>query len=411
MELKERLVGDSASWFEDYLSGLAPATGSKYRGYFLRFLEYADLTSEQLYDMHRENSKHEDTRRKKLVPKKVYDFLEHLITKEGMASGTARNAQSAIRGFFKANELDFSTNGKKLKVLVKEIPNISKPQLRKILDLTGSTRMHAVIYTARDSGLRVSDVCNIKVSDIESVLSGNVEFYTWKTKQIKTGQNASPVIGPDAINWIKLWWSYRKERGFESEYLFTTVRSIKANEFMGRKRGEVVKGEKVDPGNISQVFRTLRNKAGLKESRVSIHSLRKYHKTSLEYAGVPTSWINKMQGRRGEGSGQIYTQPNPEQLIDIYSKAYHGLSISGEATSQDIQEIQQQNIELLGRLAQLEKLVHERDKAYNQMDTDRNPTTPEELDELRTLTNTLLKAQERLDNKVDQLIHTTEPKP
>ncbi len=354
MEQKERLVGDSASWFEDYLSGLAPVTAVKYRRYFLRFLEYADLTSEQLYDMHRENSKHEDTRRKKLVPKMVYGFLEHLMKNEGIASGTARNVQNAIRGFFKANELDYSTNGKKLKVEIKEIPNISKPQLRKILDLTGSTRMHAIIYTARDSGLRVSDVCNIKVSDIRAVLSDKIEFFTWETKQIKTGQYASPVIGPDAIKWIRLWWNYRQEQGIKSEYLFTTVRSIKANEFMGRVRGEVVKGEKVEPGNISQVFRTLRNKAGLKEHRVSIHSLRKYHKTSLEYAGVPTSWINRMQGRRGEGTGGIYTKPDSKMLIEIFTKGYHSLELT-KISGVDPAEVK----DLEGRIAELEEIIKE----------------------------------------------------
>lgn len=330
-----RLVGDSWLWFKDELSGKADKTQKNYLKNFMGFLEFYDYTTESLFEEHLANTRAEDPRKKKLVPKKLVRFQRHLMDERGLKSGTVREVEKAVASFFRANEVDFKMNGGKIKVETSEIPTIQKEELVLLLSLTGSIRMKAGIHTLKDGGMRVGDLCNIRVEDVKDCLTGKLEYYTWEFKQEKTGGYANPVIGPEAIKWLKLWMRKREMEGIESEWLFTTVEN-----YRGRPTGSKLKGD-----NLSQLFLHLRNKAGLKEKRVSIHSLRKYHKTTLEYAGVPTSWVNKMQGRKGEGTGGIYTKPNPEQLIEIYSKGYPKLSLKEEISHEDVEDLQKQIIE------------------------------------------------------------------
>ena len=95
----------------------------------------------------------------------------------------------------------------------------------------------------------------------------------------------------------------------------------------------------MDEGTVVEAFRRLVKKANLKplpgETRLpGLHYLRQHHKTTLEYAGVPISWVNKMQGRIGEGTGGTYIKPNPDQLIEMFKKGYPALNT--QATGQRI---------------------------------------------------------------------------
>jgi len=65
-----------------------------------------------------------------------------------------------------------------------------------------------------------------------------------------------------------------------------------------------------------------------------------------------------MQGRKGEGTGGAYTKPNPEQLIDVYSKAYHALQLTEipkvdpdefESMKQELESLRSMVITRLGR--------------------------------------------------------------
>ena len=125
----------------------------------------------------------------------------------------------------------------------------------------------------------------------------------------------------------------RSRKGFVDK----NGREVKANE----------KGGFADLGSFSAAFSRYVKEANIKpasgeKKKPSIHSLRKHHKTNLEYAGVPTSWVNKIQGRAGDGSGQVYTRPNPQQLIEMYYRGYDELRIEGGAVTEDIEQMKDQ---------------------------------------------------------------------
>jgi len=365
MERKnERLQGDSWLYFNDALKGLDENTSDQYLKRFIEFLEFYDYTTETLFNEQLAASKADDPRKKKLIPMKVVQFQEKLI-ENGLKSGSTMNVEKALRKFFKANELDFKINGNKIVSESDEIPGITKAQLKQIFDLTGSVRMKTIIVMARDSGLRIGDLCNLKIKEFDPVITNpKLEFHTIEITQEKLRGTAkrlkaNPVFGPESLYWLRKWISERDKIKTDSEFLFVNVKDVQEHiQSKGQKHKKTNKGDKVDSANISVIFRQLRDKSGLKETGVSIHSLRKMFKTSLEYVGVQTSWVNKFSGRKGEGTGGIYLKPVPEELINVYKNAYSALSFGEETNIEKIESIEEQNRILQNRIRELEESQH-----------------------------------------------------
>lgn len=218
-----------------------------------------------------------------------------------------------------------------------KISYISKEQIRKVLNTTSSYKMKAIILFARDSGLRTGDITNLPIRVVRAALDDpSIKFHTFEWRRIMTKDFATPVIGPDSLDAVRTWMNYRVKvlelSAEDGDPLFCVEKTRKGyTTKSGRKVKEAIRGDFMDVNYMSNAFRRLVKKADLKplpgETRLPcLHSLRKLHNTTLEYAGVPTSWINKMQGRAGKGTEGIYTKPNPDQLIEMYKKGYPALS-------------------------------------------------------------------------------------
>lgn len=347
-----RFLGDSWFWFRNFLEGKSRSTRRNYIHDLKGFMEHYDYTTESLFQEQLRNcNDNGDPRRKKIIGMKLVSYQRHLMESEGKASGTVDNIFKAVKAFFRVNELDFQLNDNRIKVDKKEINSIQKEEIQIISDICGSVRFKALMHLLKDGGMRVGDASLVRMETIRPVLEGDTkvrddrEFFTWELKQEKTGRMANPVIGPEAIDWIRKWVGQMERMGIESEWLFCTVGNYSTYKSVGdRSSGD----------NFGQLFRHYRDNAGLEG--ISIHSLRKYHKTNLEYAGVPASWVNKMQGRKGEGTGGIYTKPNPDQLIDVYSKAYPILSLEVQLDA----EVEEQK----EKIAELEAKVLEMTSAF-----------------------------------------------
>lgn len=370
-----RFCGESWDYYKHYLDGIEVSTRVGYIRYFAEFLEWLDVDTEQLYSDYKAMVDDPDPRAKKKMGMQVVRFQKYLVER-GLKEVTTLRAVNAIRQFFKANELELSVNRNQMKGRdQEEIPNITKDQLRQILGRCGSFRMRAVILLARDTGLRVSDVTLLRIRDIKPVWDSKdyvqipefPEYFTFIVNQRKTGNLANPVIGPESIAALHLWKEDRLKRGISSnddDPVFPTLRARKT--FVDKNGREVQGCEKGGFANLSTYSSTFSRlvkaaniRPALGEKKVpSIHSLRKYHKTNLEYAGVPSSWVNKLQGRKGEGSGGIYTRPNPRQLIEMYKRGYDELRILGyQSGAEEIRQLQRDKEILKDRLDNLENQV------------------------------------------------------
>lgn len=350
--LKEskRLKGESWKYYENWLNKKVPSTQENYLVAFTRFLEFLDKDTEELYEFYLGMVRDDDPRTVKKMGMLVVEYQKHLMESKGVKGGSTNNVFLAVKGFFKANELSFELTGERVTHDSEEIPNISPEQLCKVLNVTGSYKVKAFIKFGRDGGLRLGDITNLPIRVVRKALDDpSILYHTFEWRQRKTGKMANPVLGPDSLDAQRMWMNYRVNTlGISAEDgdpLFCTVMSRKGyTDKSGREVPEVVKGDWMSEHAMGVSFIRLVKKADLKplpgeKKTPSFHSLRKFHKTTLEYAGVPTSWVNKMQGRAGEGTGGIYTKPNPEQLIEMYKKGYPALS--------GIEEDQHEKIEKL----------------------------------------------------------------
>lgn len=347
-----RLVGESWTYFRDWLEGKSERTQESYLRGFTMFLDWADRDTEGLYAEYLELVKDvEDPRRKKRMGMLVVDFQKHLMESEGVKGASTEYVNKAVKGFFRANELMFEINGERVNSDTSEIPNISHDQLTRVLGVTGSFKNKAFILFARDSGLRLGDITRLPIRVIRLALDNpGLVFHTFEWKQSKTKRFANPVLGPTSLEALRTWIDYRVNTlGIpmgDDDPVFCiekTVRGVLQKD--GKFRRGATKGGYMSSSAMGVRFGALVKKAKLKPlpgetRRPSIHSLRKMHKTTLEYAGVPTSWVNKMEGRKGEGTGGVYTKPNPEELIEIYSMGYEKLD--GAAPNHRITELEAQ---------------------------------------------------------------------
>ncbi len=328
-----RFVGESWDWWRTELEGKAERTRRNYIHDMEGFLNYVDWDTEKLYSVYMELKKAEDRREKKRLANKVAEYQKYLMTnreeivngktkfKKAQKSSTVSNVPRAIISFFSANEETFKMNGNATHGISDEIPTINHEDFNLIIGVINSIRLKSALYILRDGGMRISDLCNMKIKDVQPLLESEAEFFTWEFKPEKTFKKskvkANPVIGPEAIKWLKLWLKERNNRGITSEWIYTIIT---------KRRDGREKGEKVNVRTFGQLFRNQRNKLGLQDTGVSIHSLRKMHTTQLGYGGVPSAWINRMQGRRGQGTQGTYTKPNPVELIEMFKRGYPTLS-------------------------------------------------------------------------------------
>ena len=274
--------------YENFMIAIKGRSDSSVEGYRLdieKFFEFLfgeqDVTLEQI---------------KTLTKSDAYRYLAY-CTKNGNNAKTRSRKVSSIRSFFLylENECGF----------VNDVHHIDKPKtektLPKYLTLEQTKHLLSTIDNNRDyciftfflnCGLRLSELSNIKLSDIRD--NNTLVVYGKGAKERTIYLNDSCL---EALN------DYLAERESNSEYLF-----INKNGIALTRRGvqEMVK-------------RTLKN-AGLGE--YSCHKLRHTSATMYyQYCGADVLELKEMLGHESIATTQIYTHVNSDQLRTMVDKS------------------------------------------------------------------------------------------
>lgn len=328
------------------------STRRNYRTYFKRFLDKTGLTPEELYHMHLESTRSEDPLDQDVVATKVKRVMKDM-EREGYKSGTTRTIYKSVRLFLKSCNLPFELDRyEKGRVVNEEIDNIKTEQIRTLYDCVSAEmreRNRALMMYGKDSGIRVSDMVATDVEDYLNAQEINHPEYgrfkvleTMATK--KTGDYAYIHIGEEAINAID---AYLALDGRQSGPLFlarpvpiideTAEETVKARRWHHkRKVVGYLPAERLRAKTASQMF--LRLKENLKgHGKISIHSLRKYHNTCLEGAGMNTNWIKRLQGK----SAYEYSHPEGMTLTETYMKAYGSLKVFEDYRKIPLEQIEE----------------------------------------------------------------------
>jgi site-specific recombinase XerD len=185
-----------------------------------------------------------------------------------------------------------------------EIPRPKKPlllpkllneiEISKLFNALANKKHKAMLFTAYSAGLRVSEVVNLKIADIDS---GRMQIFIERAKGKKDRYvNLSPLL----LDILRKYLLEYKPRPLK--YLFESEQTNGA----------------YPTRTVQQIFYNAKNKAGIKKE-VGIHSLRHSFATHLLDKGTDIKYIKELLGHFNIKTTERYLHVSKKQLINIVS--------------------------------------------------------------------------------------------
>jgi integrase len=172
-------------------------------------------------------------------------------------------------------------------IALKHIP--SKEELKKFYEAIPSLKYKAMFLLYASSGLRLSEVLKLKVSDLD-----------FESKSIRVKHSSRTK---------KAWISFFNEEAKQVLLDYIKTQNLNVNDFLfrsGKHRG--LKG-----------FQKAKNKTGL---NITPQVLREWFCSEVARLGVPDRYVDAFCGRVPRSIlARHYTDYSPERLKEIYDKA------------------------------------------------------------------------------------------
>lgn len=222
----------------------------------------------------------------------IKDYLDFLIS-GGKSRSTVDLAINALkfyygsileRKFFVSNKI---VRPKKEKTL----PTVlSKKEIKRMINVVGNHKHRLMIVLLYSSGLRVSEVVRLRISDIE------VERKAILVRGGKGKKDRITVLSGNAVRYLEKYY----EEYQPLEYVFESFQS----------------GEKISTRSVQLAVTEAGQKAGIKKT-VGPHTLRHSFATHMLENGVNLRYIQSMLGHKRLETTQIYTRVATDKFMGI----------------------------------------------------------------------------------------------
>lgn len=293
----EKRLNEEVRRFKQYLTGrrYSKSTIGTYTSFVAAFLRFSNKDIENLQS--------EDVER----------YCEKELAARKSSISTQRQFIGAMKQFKEMNyHLDFEINETLRPKKSKFLPIIlSQEEVINILKATKNLKHRATLGMIYACGLRISEVINLKISDID--------YYR---KQVKITQGKG-----------------RKDRYVVlAESIIPLLENYFATYCPKRYFIEGQKGGKYSPESIRSFLHRSCNTAGIKK-RVTPHTLRHSYATHLLEGGIDVRHIQVLLGHNDPKTTMIYTHVSNKSLKQIQSPL--------DLAFKDITEREKQNKKLL----------------------------------------------------------------
>ena len=223
-------------------------------------------------------------------------YMVFAMEKQGISENTAHSRLNALKFYYEqvlGREKFFW-----------EIPRPKKPQLlpkllneeeiRRLFNALTNKKHKAMLFTAYSAGLRVSEIVNLKMADIDSK---RMQIFIARAKGKKDRYvNLSPVLLDILRNYI------REYKPKPTTYLFESEQTMLA----------------YPTRTVQQIFTNAKNKAGIKKE-VGVHSLRHSFATHLLDKGTDIKYIKDLLGPFNIKTTERYLHVSRRSLVNIIS--------------------------------------------------------------------------------------------
>ncbi len=270
---------------------------SKLREEMKMNLELAGYSSktQKAYVMHvKLFAKHFNKSPDLLGDKEIREYLHYLITVRNLSRSYITSAYSALK-FFYETTLNREWNLKKIPRVKREkkLPAIlSMDEVKKIFDVTTNLKHKAILMTAYSSGLRVSEVANLKLYDIDSF---NMQIFVRLGKGNKDRYTLLSDANLDILR----------------EYFL--VYKPKIWLFEGQNKNNPITSR-----SLQRIFKDAKVKAGINKD-ASFHTLRHSFATHLLEAGTDINYIQKLLGHTDIKTTSIYLHLRKVNVLKVIS--------------------------------------------------------------------------------------------
>jgi len=232
------------------LRGLAAGTQIDYLMHARLFLDWTNLPAET---MDEEN---------------IRQYLNYLISDKKLCVATVNTYNAALRFLF-AVTMNRTLNYRQIPRLkqTRSLPEIlTKTEVAQILESANSLRNKAILMTIYGAGLRISEVCNLKVRDIDS------ESMRIFIRCSKDGKDRYTLLSQVNLDILREYWKAYRPNHPEG-WLFLTKSDTKLNDRTARdvfdstvKRTSITKD--ITPHTLRHCFATHLLEAGTDVCRI-----------------------------------------------------------------------------------------------------------------------------------------------
>lgn len=248
---------------------------------------------------------------KDITSEDIRSYLASLKKKKMSSASMSRNLCSvkSFHRFLFEEQLVKANISKEISApkMEKKLPTVlSIEEVSKLLDVVKGDkpiekRNQAMLEMIYGTGLRVSELCNIKVSDLR-----------FTSKQIRVfGKGSKERIVPIndyALNMIRKYL-------IEARPLLLGMKKDQGYLFLNNH------GEVITRVGFFKILKNLANEANI-EKNVSPHTLRHSYATHLLEAGVDIRLIQEMLGHEDIATTQIYTHLSLNKIKEVYGNAH-----------------------------------------------------------------------------------------
>jgi site-specific recombinase XerD len=231
-----------------------------------------------------------------LSPDDLRRYLVYAMEKEGIKENTAHSRLNALKFYFEKvlgrEKFFFEIPRPKKPVLLPKLLN--EVEIARLFNALDNKKHKAILFTAYSAGLRVSEIANLKIADIDSK---RMQIFVSRAKGKKDRYvNLSPLVLDILRNYIKNYKPTPKEYLFESEQT----------------------GSAYPARTLQQIFTNARQKAGIKK-QVGIHSLRHSFATHLLEKGTDIKYIKELLGHFNIKTTERYLHVSKKMLVNVVS--------------------------------------------------------------------------------------------
>jgi type 1 fimbriae regulatory protein FimB len=184
---------------------------------------------------------------------------------------------------------------------------LTPQEMQRVLKVASESKRNlAIIALAFQHGMRVSEICNLKMSDVD------MKNYQVTIRRLKgaltTTQPLTDMVGQPLLSEKRVLRAWLTERHDPSDYVFTSQ-----------------KGGSLDRSAIHRMFADVAERAGIDADRRHFHCLKHSLGFALVAANVNLASVRVALGHKNIASTAIYSVPTSEQVGKVVHAALANL--------------------------------------------------------------------------------------